>query len=237
VTGRLASSLAAAMLLLSGCVAAPPAPTPPPTLPATRPVLASDSDQQRAAEIAVRVRNRGCDFLATGSGFAVDKHLLVTNRHVVEGAEELQLDTWDGRSVQVAVHRVTYAHDLAVIETLEPLPRVARLAAADPQAGARVSVVGFPKGGPLRQRQGTIVDQVDGDQLDDTGAVLRIDARVEHGNSGGPLLDASGRVAGVVYAIQTATGYGLAIPVSSLKRLLEDHADLSAGPEPCGTPD
>lgn len=236
MTGRFASPLAAAVLVLSGCVAAPPTPTPPPSLPATREVLAADSDRQRAAEIAVRVRNRGCDFVATGTGFAVDEHLLITNRHVVEGAEELQLDTWDGRSVQVAVHRVTYAHDLAVIETVEPLPRVARLAAVDPRPGSRVSVVGFPKGGPLRQRQGTVVDQVDGDQLDDSAAVLRINARVEHGNSGGPLLDASGRVAGVVYAIERATDYGLAIPVSSLKGLLDDHTHLSSSPQPCSTP-
>jgi S1-C subfamily serine protease len=47
--------------------------------------------------------------VATGSGFAVGpRRRLVTNRHVVEGAEELQLDTWDGRSVSVAVHRVAF---------------------------------------------------------------------------------------------------------------------------------
>jgi S1-C subfamily serine protease len=78
----------------------------------------------------MRVRNRGCDSVATGSGFAVGPRRLVTNRHVVEGAEELQLDTWDGRSVSVAV-----LHDLALIQTLEPMPRVARLAAQDPEPG------------------------------------------------------------------------------------------------------
>ena len=81
-----------------------------------------------------------------------------------------------------------------------------------------------------------MVDQVDGDQLDDSVAVLRINARVEHGNSGGPLLDASGRIVGVVYAIERATDYGLAIPVSSLKRLLDDHTHLSTSPQPCSTP-
>jgi hypothetical protein len=55
----------------------------------------------------MRVRNRSCDGVATGSGFAVGPR------------------RWDGRSVSVAVHRVAYLHDLALIETLEPLPRVA----------------------------------------------------------------------------------------------------------------
>ena len=108
----------------------------------------------------MRVRNRSCDGVATGSGFAVGPRRLVTNRHVVEGAEELQLDTWDGRSVSVAVHRVAYLHDLALIATLEPLPRVALLAADDPEPGARVTAVGFPLGGPLTQTRGKVVDRV-----------------------------------------------------------------------------
>jgi S1-C subfamily serine protease len=233
MTPRLQIVVAAAIIVGSGCVAAPPAPTPPPSLPGTRPVLTADSDQQRAAEITVRVRNRGCDFLATGSGFAVTEHLLVTNQHVVEGADELQLDTWEGRSVRVTVHSVTYLHDLAIIETAESLPRVARLAASDPEPGSGISVVGFPAGGPLRQRSGTVIDVVDGAQFDDNASILRIDARVEHGNSGGPLLDLRGRVVGVVYAVEKATGYGFAIPVSSLKRVLDDYTVLSERPDPC----
>jgi S1-C subfamily serine protease len=219
------------LVALPGCVAAPPEAAPPASLPRTEPTLAADSARQRAAEVTMRVRNRLCDGVATGSGFAVGARRLVTNRHVVEGAEELQLDAWDGRSISVAVHRVAYLHDLALIETLDPLPRVAPLAVGDPEPGARVTAVGFPRGGPLTQTRGRVVDRVPG-VLGERGRVLRISARVTHGNSGGPLLDAAGKVAGVVYAGETRTGYGLAIPVSTLRGMLGDDALLGV-PEPC----
>jgi serine protease DegQ len=232
---RPATGLAAAvglLLALPGCVTSPPAPTAPPSLPSAKRVLAGDSARQQAREVTVRVRNRGCSFLATGSGFAVTAHRLVTNRHVVEGADQLQLDSWDGRSISVAVHRVAYLHDLALIETVEALPRVARLAGGDPAPGAEVSAVGFPLGGPLAQTRGTVVDLVPGAHLGETGKVLRFTAAVHHGNSGGPLLDGAGRVVGVVYASENRTGYGLAIPVSSLRTLLGGR-DRLARPEGC----
>lgn len=234
MTRRAASLLVAVgvVLALPGCVAPPPEAVPPASLPDGKPRLTAESARQRAAEVTVRVRNRACDGLATGSGFAVAAHRLVTNRHVVEGAEELQLDTWDGRSISVAVHRVAYLHDLALIETLESLPRVARLAADDPEPGARVTAVGFPRGGPLAQTRGKVIGLVAG-ALGERGRVLRVSAAVTHGNSGGPLLDHAGRVVGVVYAGETRTGYGLAIPVSTLRHLLGDQG-LLGFPEPCG---
>ena len=231
---RPAAGLLAAVgvvLALPGCVAPPPEAAPPSSLPGRPPGLAADSARQRAAEVTMRVRNRGCDMVATGSGFAVGPRRLVTNRHVVEGAEELQLDTWDGRSISVAVHRVAYLHDLALIETLEPLPRVARLAAGDPAPGAPVTAVGFPRGGPLTQTRGRVVDRVAG-VLGEREKVLRVSAAVTHGSSGGPLLDHAEQVVGVIYAGETRTGYGLAIPVSTLRTLLGDPALLGL-PAPC----
>jgi S1-C subfamily serine protease len=61
---------------------------------------------------------------------------------------------------------------------------VARLAADDPEPGARVTAVGFPRGGPLTQTRGTVIDRVAG-ALDERGKVLRVSAAVTHGNSGG----------------------------------------------------
>jgi S1-C subfamily serine protease len=231
---RRLADLVAGVLLLSGCVGSPPDLPPPASLPSSRPVLEAESNRQRAAEITVRVRNRGCGFLATGSGFATAPTTLVTNRHVVEGAEELQLDSWDGRSVRVALLRVAYVYDLALVETVESLPRVARLAVADPAPGAGISVVGFPLGGPLRHRRGTVVDKVGGKRFEEYGPVLRIRAAVKHGNSGGPLLDDAGQVVGVVFAVEKATGYGLAIPVSTLRSVMRTQEGLGSPPPACG---
>jgi S1-C subfamily serine protease len=82
-----------------------------------------------------------------------------------------------------------------------------------------VTAVGYPLGGPLRLSRGIVIDRVDGGQLDIPGAVVRVTARIRHGNSGGPLLDAKGRITGIVYAIERRTRYGLAIPVDTLRRL------------------
>jgi S1-C subfamily serine protease len=212
--------VAGCALLVAGCVPAPPPVALSEGLPEALRAEAGTSATQRAAELAVRVRNRACDGVAVGSGFPVASHLLVTNRHVVEGAEELQLDTWDGSSVAVQIHRAAYLYDLAVIETAQPLPRVAELADADPAPGTPVTVVGYPEAGPLRQTRGEVLDSVAGERFDNAGKVLRISALVRHGNSGGPLLDERGKVVGVVYAIETATGDGLAIPVSSLRSVI-----------------
>ena len=65
------------------------------------------------------------------------------------------------------------------------------------------------------------------------GQVLRLSARVEHGNSGGPVLDRYGKVVGVVYAIEVATGFGLAIPVDTLRSLART-GGFEAVP-PCGS--
>jgi S1-C subfamily serine protease len=222
--------LLTAAVLSSGCVAAPPPAAVTPST--TRRVLSSESAKQRSAEITVRVRNRACDFLATGSGFAVGRNLLVTNRHVVEEAEQLQLDTWDGTSIAVEVHSVAYLNDLALIQTIQNLPRVAELAPGDPRDGASVSVVGFPLGGPMTTTAGKVVDTVTGTELGEESRVVRITAKVRHGNSGGPLLDAEGRVAGVVYAIERGSGYGLAIPVSVLRSFLAAGSPDET-PEPC----
>ena len=58
------------------------------------PPIARDSAERRARRLTVRVRNIGCEGLATGSGWALTRTLLVTNRHVLAGADRLELNTW-----------------------------------------------------------------------------------------------------------------------------------------------
>jgi S1-C subfamily serine protease len=64
-----------------------------------------------------------------------------------------------------------------------------------------------------------VVDFVDGSNLGVPGEVMRLTANVQPGNSGGPVLDGRGHVVGIVYAIELATGYGLAIPPDTLRTL------------------
>jgi S1-C subfamily serine protease len=64
----------------------------------------------------------------------------------------------------------------------------------------------------------------------DASAVMRLSAPIAPGNSGGPVLDASGAVVAVVFGIETATGHGLAVPSSAIRQLIE-HRD-EGGPVP-----
>ena len=101
---RDAVALGAAMLALSGCLSAPSARYEPAELSVaseTTPAIATraGSVDRAVREATVRVRNRTCFGVGTGSGFMVTEDVLVTNRHVVDGADEQHESTWDGRSL------------------------------------------------------------------------------------------------------------------------------------------
>ncbi len=195
------------------------------------PTLNQDSFKRKATQITVRVRNLTCEGVATGSGFAIDRHTLVTNRHVVAGAERLEVDTADGRTLEVSTARVGVLGDVAFVTIDGTLPVSADLSGKAAQ-GADIAAVGYPLGGPFTITRGVVIDRIDGFDFNVPGEIVRISADVQPGNSGGPLLDRRGRVAGVVYAIEIATGLGLAIPMNTVNALIDD-AGFEAVPA-CG---
>jgi S1-C subfamily serine protease len=215
---RIALAVAAAGLLVA-CV--PPAPEDDVgTSPRYEPVeLLIDGFDRHARNTTYRIRNVGCLALSTGSGFALDPYTLVTNRHVVEGARRLQLSTWDGRDVEVAVRSVAFANDLAVVTTSEPM-ETSVSTGRTPALGASVYAAGYPGGGPWQLRQGTVLDVLDGRGFGETSTVIRSSATVGPGSSGGPLFDEHGKVVGVIYAMDVGTADSLAIPVEQLSRVL-----------------
>jgi S1-C subfamily serine protease len=246
VRRRLALALAAAALAAGcGLVEAPPeapagnAPAVLPDAPAARgiagvtvPTLSRDGYQRRAERVTVRVRNLSCQGVGTGSGFAVDASTLVTNRHVVAGADLLEVNTSDGRTLEVATAEVGVLGDVAFVGVDGTLPVAASLdGRAEP--GSEIAAVGYPLGGPLTLSRGVVIDRIDGSRFDVPGPIVRISAEVQPGNSGGPLLDRQGRVAGVVYAIEIATGLGLAIPMDTVESLLAAGGTTTV--PPCGS--
>ncbi|MDN3934854.1 serine protease [Arthrobacter sp. YD4] len=179
------------------------------------------SDYERAA---LRVRNIGCGGVARGSGFAIADHVFVTNRHVIGGASVLQVSTYDGHDIDVvATGAVTFA-DLALVWTREALPQTIQLAAANPAIGASVTAIGYPLGGPLTTSHGKVLayakDPIGWSSL----PMLMNDAPIEHGSSGSPLIDASGRLVGVVYAGGPSQ---FAVPVEVLKAALANPSATS----------
>ncbi len=185
---------------------APPAPAPP----------SDDFLQERVRDATFRIRNLSAVGAGTGAGFAIGSRLIVTNRHVVEGADPLEVTSWDGRALEVEVAGMAENHDLALLTTSRTLRRPVELASGLVREGDLVRIVGYPLGGQFSLIRGLIVGRVDGRPFEEGSDVLRVKAVVLPGYSGGPILDAQGRVLGVVYAQGVDSRDALAIPASSL---------------------
>ncbi len=239
---RRAPAVAILVLALAGCAAlpAPAPPVPSSVVPTSVPRPSADTSGSQlspdgfdaAQRMAVRIRNIGCGTLSTGSGFALDEHTLVTNRHVVADSAELELSTYDGRDVAAEAASTAALADLAIVRTVDPLPASPQLAEADPAVGDEVTVVGYPLGNRLTVTGGRVVGSVTDPLNENLGEVLVTDAPVEPGSSGSAALDAQGRVIGVVYA-KSSDEKSFLVPVSTLRAMLEDDGAFAPAPT-CG---
>lgn len=222
-----AAAMAALALVATACVPAPPPldddPVVEHALDTTIPQAAATSVARQAQQITVRIRVLGCEHFGTGSGFVLPGGVVVTNRHVVQRPRAVTLNTWDGRSLEAEVRGIAIDSDLAVLRLVDDEPDLptATLRDAPVELGEQVLAAGYPDGGPITVSTGRVVDRVDGEVLGEPADVLRVDARIRQGNSGGPLLDEQGRVVGVVFALEVPTGHGLAVPVEVLLDRLE----------------
>ncbi len=166
---------------------------------------------------------------ATGSGFVLDQQGdIVTNNHVVEGAEKLEVTFADGNTAEATLVGRDPSNDLAVIKVDVPSGTLHPLALGD-SGTLQVGQMAIAIGSPFRL-QGTVTMGVIsslGRDLQATGGrvisgVIQTDAAINPGNSGGPLLDSAGEVIGVNSAIFSPSGgnvgIGFAIPVNTVKR-------------------
>jgi S1-C subfamily serine protease len=250
----LALIAAAAAVEGVGAIPAPPAPSWPqaPAVPASaraalagEPLrLAADAETRHVEKLTLRIRNISCGQAAIGSGFALDANTLITNRHVIAGAAALQADTWDGQTIDLDVSQASTGLlvDVGVIHAAQALPVIAKTG-PEPPVGAPITAVGYPLGGALTITHGRVLAYLDGNSLPAEiafdGRVMEVSAPVKHGNSGGPLLDARGRVVGVVFAAQpgvtytASSGITLVLPLSSINALLQQGG--GAAVQPCGS--
>ena len=177
--------------------------------------------------ISVVMRGGG----GTGSGFVIDTDgHIVTNNHVVEGAQYIEVTFVDGTILQAELVGRDPDADLAVIKvdpkkvTLKP---VTFADSNDVFVGQRVYAIGNPFGQDFTLTQG-IVSALDRSLQNEKNfsipELIQTDAAINPGNSGGPLLDADGRVIGVNTAIlsgsRSASGVGFAIPSNTVRRIV-----------------
>jgi S1-C subfamily serine protease len=162
------------------------------------------------ADSVLKVRGRApsCSRQLEGSGFVIGPKLVMTNAHVVAGTEETAVEiTRRGKPVELDATVVLYdpAVDVAVLRVpnLDADPLVFDSAVAQP--GQDSIVVGYPLDGPYTATAGKVRQQINlkGPDIYESGEVTRdvytIRAVVRSGNSGGPMIDPDGKVAGVVF--------------------------------------
>ncbi|HIK04536.1 MAG TPA: trypsin-like peptidase domain-containing protein [Trichormus sp. M33_DOE_039] len=162
----------------------------------------------------------------TGSGFIISNDgSILTNAHVVDGADTVRVILKDGRSFQGKVLGKDELTDVAVIKIqAENLPTV-KLGNSDQlQTGEWAIAIGNPLG--LDNTVTTGIISATGRSSNQIGApdkrveYIQTDAAINPGNSGGPLLNARGEVIGMNTAIiQGAQGLGFAIPIKTVQRV------------------
>ncbi|MER3400200.1 MAG: 2-alkenal reductase [Thermoflexus sp.] len=168
----------------------------------------------------------------TGSGFVWDRQgHIVTNNHVVEGAERIEVVFADGTTVPAEQVGADAYNDLAVIRVRVPREKLAPVALGDSsrlRVGQWVIAIGNPFGLDRTMTVGVISALGRTLELSDRplGEVIQTDAAINPGNSGGPLLDLDGRVIGINTAIRSPTGgsigIGFAVPVNTIKRVVPE---------------
>ena len=174
------------------------------------------------------------DQTVSGSGFFISNQgYVLTNNHVVEGTSKVSIVLADGTQQDATVVGADRYSDIAVLKTSGAVPAVAALGNSDLlQPGESVIAIGSPLGDfkntvtvGVVSATGRSIDTGQGYQVED---LIQTDAAINHGNSGGPLVDLAGEVIGINTMIvrntgsgDVAEGLGFAIPINTARAVAE----------------
>jgi 2-alkenal reductase len=168
---------------------------------------------------------------ASGSGVIIDPQgHIITNAHVVEGARSLSVIFEDGSKADATLVGADSVSDLAVIQVKGNVPASAPLGDSNAlQLGETVIAIGSPLG---NYRGSVTVGVVSGLNRSVTGTgqdgLIQTDAAINHGNSGGPLVNLAGQIIGINTLVvrdttngDIAEGLGFAIPSATVRAVVE----------------
>jgi uncharacterized membrane protein required for colicin V production len=206
----------------------------PPSLPPSEGVL-RDPSIRNATTRVVKVLGTACGVGVEGTGWVAANDLVVTAAHVVAG-EPFTTIRIPGQvlSRRADVVVLDIHNDVAVLHIDELGLKPLQL--ADPQSGASVAIIGYPLDGGLRATPGRIGPTATVLTQDALGhgpvarTITAVAGEVEHGDSGGPAVDATGRVQSSIFAARLGSSSGYGVPPSIIR------ADLArAGTQPVDT--
>ncbi|HET8564872.1 MAG TPA: MarP family serine protease [Solirubrobacterales bacterium] len=206
-------------------VLGPAAPVAPPDS-----AIASDPDVLKAGDSVVRVLSTACGLGIEGSGWAAAPGIVVTNAHVIAGADDTTVTTQDGAELDATPIFYEPKQDLALLRVGAALPT---LPISDKRReGEDAAVLGYPENGPytleparIGETRATISDDSYGNGPVER-TITALSGAVRSGNSGGPLVDPDGKVVGTVFAATTSGPRGgFAIPAEQVQAALRHTAE------------
>src|SRR6267143_2055063 len=162
-----------------------------------------------------------------GSGVIVtDEGHIITNNHVVDQVDEIEVQLSDGRSKKARLVGADAQVDLAVLKIDDTNVKPLKLADSDAvQAGDFVLAIGNPFGFDETVTDGIVSSKGRPNRADVFGGLIQTNAAINPGNSGGPLINLRGEVVGINTAIISRSGgsqgIGFAIPSNNVRTALE----------------
>lgn len=179
--------------------------------------------------VSIEVRNGRT--LGYGTGFIIsEKGYIVTNYHVVEGANEFIVTLYDETRYEAIIVGYEESNDLAIIK-IEPKGEIQSVVygkSSDLSVGDNVYVIGNPLGDLTFTLTSGVVSALN--RLIDTGSgftinMFQTDAAINSGNSGGPVFDEHGFVVGIAsakYASSSIEGLGFCVPIDDVRSMIDE---------------
>jgi S1-C subfamily serine protease len=167
----------------------------------------------------------------TGSGFVIDKQgHIVTNFHVVQGANSVRVTLYDGSAHPARVVGADASNDVAVLHVGAPADKLYPVTFGDSSrvlVGQKIMALGNPFGLERTLTSG-IISSLDRSLKAKNGrmikGIIQTDAAINPGNSGGPLLNSRGQVIGmntaIISQVGQSAGISFAVPINSITRIL-----------------
>ena len=178
-----------------------------PLSPPTRRIL-DDPDVRSAHASVVKVLGTACGLSVQGSGWVASQGVVVTNAHVVAGESDTTVQTDGGSQLDAQTILFDVHNDVAVLRVdglgAPVLPTHPRAPAGEP-----VAILGYPQDGPFHASPGRlgVTQTVISNDAYGQGPIRRrmtaIRGNIRSGNSGGPVVDADGKVVATVFAATT----------------------------------
>jgi S1-C subfamily serine protease len=200
--------------------------------------IAQDPDVQAAGNSVVRVLGTACGLGVEGSGWIAGPDLVVTNAHVVAGESDTTV-TPAGSSTSLEATAVHYdpSNDLSLLR-VNGLGGTPLAFAPEVRSGTPGAVLGYPENGPFTVAParvgatGPVLTQDSYGRGPITRELTALRGEVRSGNSGGPLVDAAGKVMGTIFAATTqGKPGGYAVPNDVVAEALSDSSgEVDTGP-------